>query len=231
MKRIAQHLLVTTLFVACSYNPPGEAGRAVLSPRASALNGDDGSTRSGTVETAQPGVGLEPGDVVRITVWRKPEFSGEFTIATDGTIRHPLYKEVKISGMSMAAAEERVFTFLTQYEQAPQLVLEPLFRVAVGGEVVSPNLYSLPRETTIAQAVALAGGPTERGRLNRVRILRGGSEVYADLTTPNAEWARQQVQSGDQILVSRRRNILAEVIGPLASLAAAAAAITTVLSR
>src|SRR5215218_6153155 len=37
-------------------------------------------------------VSLSPGDSVRITVWRKPEFSGDFIVAPDGTISHPLYR-------------------------------------------------------------------------------------------------------------------------------------------
>ena len=37
--------------------------------------------------------GLAPGDQIRITVWRKPEMSCDCTVAGNGTIIHPLYRE------------------------------------------------------------------------------------------------------------------------------------------
>jgi polysaccharide export outer membrane protein len=174
---------------------------------------------------ADPAPQLQPGDVVRITVWRQPELTGEFPIAVDSSITHPLYKAVKVAGVPVRVAEQRIRDFLAKYETNPQVVVEPLFSVAVGGEVQKPDLYPLPQQTTIAQAIALAGGPTDAGRLDKVRLVRGGHEVTADLTTPDAQWAQLPVRSGDQIFVGRKHNILREYIGPLASLVAAAAAI------
>src|SRR5829696_4609079 len=40
---------------------------------------------------------LTPGDSVRIEVWRKPEFSGDFVVAPDGTITHPLFRSVRVA--------------------------------------------------------------------------------------------------------------------------------------
>src|SRR3954468_7477285 len=99
-------------------------------------------------------VALNPGDVVRITVWRKPELSGDFVVAVDGTLSHPLYRDVRVIGVPMAAVEIRAREFLTNLEANPQFVVEPLIRVAVGGEVRLPNLYTLRPEPSLAQAVA-----------------------------------------------------------------------------
>jgi polysaccharide export outer membrane protein len=118
---------------------------------------------------------MNPGDQVRITVWRKPEMSGDFTVGGNGTILHPLYREVSVIGVPLTTVEERLRTYLTRYETNPQFVIQPLVRIVVGGEVRSPNILSVPPETTIAQAVALGGGPTERGRLDRVNVIREGS--------------------------------------------------------
>src|ERR1700736_1850648 len=49
---------------------------------------------------------LSPGDVVRIVVWRKPEFSGDFVVAPDSSITHPLYREVKVVGVPLHVVEE-----------------------------------------------------------------------------------------------------------------------------
>ena len=147
---------------------------------------------------------LRPGDLVRVTVWRKPELSGDFLVATDSTLKHPLYREVKVAGLMVGAARERLVGFLRSFENSPQVAIEPLFRVAVGGEVRSPNLYTLSPETSVAQAVALAGGPTERGQLDRIRLLRDGHETIVDLNSATSEAISTSVASGDKIVVPRQ---------------------------
>jgi len=48
---------------------------------------------------------LRPGDVLRITVWRHPEMSGEFVVAPDSTLVHPLYQVVKVAGAPLPVAK------------------------------------------------------------------------------------------------------------------------------
>src|SRR5215204_2900642 len=85
---------------------------------------------------------LSPGDSVRITVWRRPELSGDFVVAPDNSITHPLFRTVKVGGVPHNIAEANVRTFLLRFDQDPQFVLEPLFRVAVTGEVNRPQLFA-----------------------------------------------------------------------------------------
>lgn len=176
---------------------------------------------------------LSPGDVLRITVWRSPEFSGEFVVAPDSTLVHPLYQGVKVGGVRVSMVKSRLRSFLTAYEQNPQIVVEPLFPVTVVGEVRLPNLYSLPQGTTIAQAIGRAGGPTERGRLDRVRLQRQGQVAIIDVSAAQQQYGATPVQSGDQLLVGRRSDfsLLRDVLGPVASLAAATAAVVVALRQ
>lgn len=174
-------------------------------------------------------VRLKPGDVVRIAVWRNEELSGEFTIAADSTIRHPLYKDVKVAGVLLSVVRTRLHDYLSRLESNPQFVVEPLIKVAVGGQVMQPNLYPLPPETTIAQAIALAGGITERGRLDRVRVLRDSVELQLDLTSAESPDLLATVRSGDRIFVRSRRNIFSSYVFPAIGLAGSIAAIYNVL--
>lgn len=174
---------------------------------------------------------LNPGDQLRIAVWRKPEFSGDFLIAANGTITHPLFREVQVTGIPLATVEERLRTFLTRYETNPQFVIEPLVRIIVAGEVRSPNIYSVPPQTTVAQALALAGGPTERGDIRKVRIFRDRQEIRMDVSKPDSDAGLLQIRSGDQILMGRERPSVREIISPVASVIGAAAAITSLLIK
>jgi polysaccharide export outer membrane protein len=168
---------------------------------------------------------LAPGDIVRIVVWRRPEFSGDYVVAPDSTITHPLLREVKVAGIPFTTVEERVRAFLTKFDANPAFVVSPLLRVFVGGEVRAPNVYNVPPGSTVAQLVALAGGPTERGDLEQVSLTRAQQRETFDLASARSAAATRAVRSGDAIVVARRRNIFTDVIVPAASLIAAAAAI------
>ncbi|MEO5580594.1 MAG: polysaccharide biosynthesis/export family protein [Gemmatimonadaceae bacterium] len=184
-----------------------------------------------TAPPGDPGQALNPGDQIRITVWRNPEFTGDFMVAGNGTITHPLYREIQVTGMPISAVEDRLRTFLTRYIANPQFVILPLVKIIVGGEVRSPNILSVPPETTIAQAIVLAGGPTERGRLDRIRVIRDGREIQVDLARADSDVAMLQIRSGDQIFVARRTNLYRDVIGPTFSGIAAVAALVSIFAR
>ena len=120
---------------------------------------------------------------------------------------------------------------MLQFQTAPQFVVQPLVRIVVGGEVKNPNVYSVPPETTIAQAVAIAGGGTERAKFKDVRIVREHQEVRVDLRRPESDAASLQIRSGDQILVSRGRPPILQIIAPVTSTIAATAAIVSIVLR
>ncbi len=167
---------------------------------------------------------LRPGDAVRVTVWRQPDLSGEFAVGPDGSLSHPLYRDVRVADIALSDVEARLRTFLLQFEANPRFVVEPLFRVAVGGEVGRPNLYFLRPGTTLAQAVALAGGPTDRGRWDSVRLLRGGRQQHYDLTSPTGQ-TEPLIASGDQVLIERRHAVFRDFLGPIITVVGATAAI------
>jgi len=185
---------------------------------------------------AQQTTMLAPGDSVRIVVWRKPEMSGDFIIAPDNTISHPLYRAVRVGGVPFATAETNVRTFLAKFEQDPQFVVEPLVRVAVSGEVGRPQVFAVRPETTIGEAVAQAGGPNQFGERDKVRVLRretGGRqrEFVVSLLDPESPAATIRVHSGDQIVVDRRRSFFREVFLPALGVLGSAASIYLVIDR
>jgi polysaccharide export outer membrane protein len=193
------------------------------------------STAYAQTPATDPGLsgaqGLNPGDQIRIVVWKNPQMSGDFAIAANGTITHPLYREIQVTGIPLSVVEDRIRTFLTKYETNPQFVIQPLVRVIVGGEVRTPNILSVPPETTIAQAVALAGGPTDRGLLDQVQLIRDRQVVKLDLSRPDSDVGILQVRSGDQIMIGRRGRSATEYLTPIISSIGAAAAIVTVFRR
>jgi protein involved in polysaccharide export with SLBB domain len=166
---------------------------------------------------------IRPGDLIRIEVWRQPDYSGEFTVGMDGNVLHPLYQELRVAGRTTAEARTVVERFLANYIQAANVVVEPLYRVSVGGEVRQPAVYPMLRGSTVADAVAMAGGPTALAKLDQVVLLRAGAQYNLRLAQDSlVTFGQLPVVSGDQVLLERRSNfnLFRDVIAPAATLAA-----------
>ena len=173
---------------------------------------------------------LRPGDAIRLSVFRLPEFTGEYPVGPGGNIQHPLLREVVVAGVPRAEIDRRIREVLLRYETDPRFVFDYLFRVSVGGEVRIPSLYTLSPETSIAQAIAAAGGVTERGRLDRVVLVRDGRETVLDLRSPDASPREIRVHSGDEIRVGRGFSPFGQILTPLASVVGAVAAVIAIFN-
>jgi polysaccharide export outer membrane protein len=180
--------------------------------------------RSGSTAT------LSPGDLIRIAVYRNPELSGDFAIGEDGSIVHPLYRTLRaVTGVPMADVELRLRRFIGEFTKADSLfVAVPLLRITVSGDVRTPNVYRLPPETSLSQAIAVAGGQTERARRDRALLIRDGRETQIDLRGV-APMAQALIRSGDQIAVERERSTFRDWVLPTVTLFGSIAAIINVV--
>jgi protein involved in polysaccharide export with SLBB domain len=173
---------------------------------------------------------LAPGDVVRITVFRKPELTGEIDVAENGSLVHPLYRDLRAAGLTGHQLEERLAAYLTRYEANPAFVVEPLVRLTISGEVRQPQVYVMPPSTTVFQAVAKAGGVAPTGRSTRVLLVRDGQTRVLDLSQPGAPGAGERVRSGDLVVVERRSTWARDVLTPAAALASVVISLINLLS-
>jgi polysaccharide export outer membrane protein len=179
---------------------------------------------------------LSPGDSVRIVVWRKPEFSGDFVIAPDGSVTHPLFRDVKIAGVPLATAEANLRRYLSQYDQNPQFVMEPLLHLSVSGEVPRPLVFATQPGTTVAEAVARAGGTTQFANRRHIRVIRnepsGTQRVfYADLQDPADRLSQSPVRSGDQIVIDRKKSFVKDIFLPALGLIGSVASVGLLIDR
>ena len=161
---------------------------------------------------------LRPGDVLRMTVWRRPDFSGEFPVGPDSALVHPLLQDVKVVGVPLSVVKSRLDSLLRTHAYEPRATLEPLFPVYVGGAVRSPAHYRLPWGTTVSQAVAEAGGPADQGRLDKVRFVRGDASANLDLWDSSAAAGAIWIRSGDAVYVASATsfNFFRDVLQPIA---------------
>ncbi len=199
-------------------------GRTSLAARAGLVLGIASGTMGMLTNTASGQTALAMGDSVRIEVWRFPEYTGKFVIGPDNRLVSSVYQDVVVGGIPILQVEENIRAFLSRYVENPQFVVEPLLSIVVSGEVLRPGRYALPPETSVAQAIAVAGGVNTRGKRSKVRVYRtiGGqnTEIKVDLTKPQG--GQEPIHSGDAIAVLRGGMSFPEILGIIGSVAALA---------
>jgi polysaccharide export outer membrane protein len=123
---------------------------------------------------------LNPGDVVRISVWREEELLREARIQPDGTVSYPLVGTVPAAGRSAEQIADDIRTRLAEFIPDAVVTVELLeaqgYRVFVVGEVNRPGEYQLAQPITVMQALSIAGGLTPFAGTREIRILRTQDE-------------------------------------------------------
>lgn len=163
-----------------------------------------------TVRPAEAQVGpttewsaLQPGDLVRLRIWREVDLSGEYTINERGEVILPKLGTRRVLGIDPNELREILIAEFERYLINPSIEVTFLRRVNVLGAVRAPGLYPLDPTMTVSDALALAGGTMPDGRPDHVRLIRDG-EVLAGQITQGTQIADLALQSGDQLYVPER---------------------------
>jgi len=119
---------------------------------------------------------LQPSDVVEIDFVVAPEFNQTLTIQPDGYVMLKDAGMVEAQGLNMAEFSAAVQKAYRGYLHDPQVAValkdfeRPYF--IVGGEVGKPGKYELRSDTTVAEAVQIAGGLTQQSKHSQVVLFR-----------------------------------------------------------
>ena len=89
-------------------------------------------------------------------------------------------------------------------------------KLTVTGQASQPGEYVVEEGTTLATALAKAGGPSESGSLKNIMVLRKGEAIQIDASDPlgNQDNPASRVENGDLIVIprnERRIYVLGEV--------------------
>jgi polysaccharide export outer membrane protein len=154
---------------------------------------------------------LGPEDVLRVSVWENKDLTLDLVVRPDGKISMPLIQDVVAEGRTAAELADTIHQRLLVFIKDPQvsvIVLQvnaPKYYVI--GNVAKPGTYSLRGETSILQALALAGGFTQFASTRSIKLIRntsGKQEVrkvnYNDMIDEGGE-GNYLLKSGDTIVV------------------------------
>ena len=119
---------------------------------------------------------LRTSDVVEVTFTISPEFNQTLTVQPDGYIALKDAGMVTAEGLTLPEFNQAVRQAYRGYLHDPQVAValkdfeRPYF--TVGGQVGRPGKYELRSDTTVAEAVQIAGGLTSQSKHSQVVLFR-----------------------------------------------------------
>ena len=190
----------------------------------------EGSTRPPSVSSPEPPIGggteaasvadpslagpqyrLGAEDQIRVSVWENAQLTLDLVVRPDGKISMPLIQDVTAEGKTAVELATVIQQKLTAYIKEPQVsvillqINAPKFYVM--GSVVRPGTYPLRGETSVLQALSLAGGFTQFASPRSIKLIRnaaGKQEIrkvnYNKMIDEGGE-GNYILRSGDTIVV------------------------------
>lgn len=137
-------------------------------------------------------VALGVGDVIQINVWgeQNEALNTEATIRPDGTITMPLVGDIKAVGETTPSLKEKIKKQLANYVKmegtAVTVALKTWksYRFTIQGEVMRPSVYTNDSFLTVADALALAGGPTRFAKRSQIVLMRADAKTHETRRIP-----------------------------------------------
>ena len=124
---------------------------------------------------------LGPGDEVIVDIYGASQKSQQLMVSPDGDITVPGFGPISVSGLSVAAAQNKIRSTLgTRYASSSLKISLGQTRsimINVMGEVKAPGTYTLSAFATVFHALYMAGGINDLGTLRNIKVYRGGKLI------------------------------------------------------
>ena len=178
-----------------------------------------------------PSYEIGPGDQLSITVWERPELSGEHVVGPDGYISLPVAGPIQLAGLGREESHARVRGAFAEFYEAPIVTIEVddyiSNRILILGRVTNPGALQFTNPPTLLDAITLAGGlpvgglGSEKATLTRCAVFRGRDRVVwlnlKDLLAGRNLALNLQLRSGDLVYIPDADDQLVYALGEVNS--------------
>jgi polysaccharide export outer membrane protein len=169
-----------------------------------ALPSIDGRVQRGAVRSGDPSERpLQPGDKLKLTIWREPDMTGEFEVQPNGAVNFPKIGRIQVDGLTTDSLRHVIHDAYAVSLRDAAIEVTPMRRVVVDGSVRNAGFFYADPTVTVRGALAMAGGVTPEGNRKRIELVRDGRETSINLSSAPS-LADSPAQSGDQIRVPER---------------------------
>ena len=173
---------------------------------------DSGSNAGSKPSQSDTAFIIGPADLLDIVVIKEPDLSKTVLVRPDGKILLPLVNEVQAAGKTPVQLQaDLVQAFSKFYEQVTVTVLVKeinSYKFSITGKVKNPGTYKMSADTTLLEAISLAGGFAEFASTNNIKIFRKGSEnskpvriKYSKIVSGKDPSQNIIIKPGDTIIV------------------------------
>jgi protein involved in polysaccharide export with SLBB domain len=161
------------------------------------------AAQTATPPTSKAQAPLQPGDLVRLKIWREPDLSGDFRVDEVGVATFPKVGSVPVRQLSPDSLKSLLVSSYARFLQNPSVDVVFLRRVNVLGAVKNPGLYDVDPTMTVADVIAMAGGVTPDGQSKKVELHRPEQSETVKLSL-QSRLTDFPLRSGDQLRVPQR---------------------------
>tara|TARA_R110002072_G_scaffold282761_3_gene445966 strand:+ start:39730 stop:40503 length:774 start_codon:yes stop_codon:yes gene_type:complete len=165
----------------------------------------------------------------------------EYLVRTNGEVELPVLGKIKVEGLTIEECEDKMSELFSEQYQEPfvQVQITNQRVIVFPGNGSDATVIKLENtNTTLMEALALAGGITDRGKASSVKLMRrvgGERQVYIiDLSTiEGLRYVDMIVQANDYIYVEPTPELakeIAEDVVPIVSILSGAVIIFTAIN-
>lgn len=169
--------------------PDGDTGAATAAPITQTTGGTGDAMSLGLTGERRPLYRIRKSDVLQVSFAFSPEFDQTITVQPDGYIVLKGIDSIFVEGVTLTEASNAICHAYGMILHEPEVTLilkefeKPYFIAA--GEVGHPGKYELRSETTVTEAVAIAGGFTQQAKHSQVVLFRRVSQQFAETRVLN----------------------------------------------
>ena len=174
-----------------------------------------------SVGAVDPNYLIGPGDEIIVMLWGETQFRQVLPVDREGFVFIPEIGQVFVNGLNLNLLESKLFRVFSQsyaslnpQGRTPTTFLDvslgnlrPL-RIQVLGEVAQPGAYTVSPSATLFSALYYFNGPTTRGSLRDIQLIRGGKKIasidFYDYLLTGKKPKDQKLQLDDVIFIPRR---------------------------
>jgi protein involved in polysaccharide export with SLBB domain len=162
---------------------------------------------------------IGPGDSFTIVIWGRVNLTYKVTVDRNGEITLPEIGVLKVWGLTLKEMKDYLqYEFSRRYTKFKMnITMGKLrsIRIFVVGEAVTPGSYSLSSLSTLFNALFAAGGPSKRGTLRNIQLIRDNKIIKTvdlyDFLLKGDKSQDVRLQNGDTIFIP--------MIGPVVGVA------------
>ncbi len=126
---------------------------------------------------------LLPGDAIVIRSTNYKELNDTIIVLHDTTAEFPYIGRISVKDLNQENLREFFSNTYSKYLTNPDIGSYILYRISVIGRVNKPGIYYVPSYSTLADILAIGGGPLPDGRLSGIKVYSNGKSLKINLVS------------------------------------------------